>query len=230
MDPELILAGIEPAPKSSPTSAPPPPPVACSETICASLRKTDSNMSDSTLAYAIIFAIKSARKNGSRNSRPAPERCPHRMNAIRNIVVNLSRPINTIHHLQPSDTSDDELNDIVKRHFYTESLSVAPRKPSHCPEERLLALLYSKSVRLPSGQFETCLLWKSGNVVMPESYDTLMQCLRVTEKKLSKNDHLKNEYCEQINNLLKNGYAEPAPNKSTSELLLYLPHFAVMHL
>ncbi|GBP08374.1 hypothetical protein EVAR_77087_1 [Eumeta japonica] len=43
----------------------------------------------------------------------------------------LSRPINTVHHLRPSDASDIELNDIVKRHFEIESLGVAPRKPSH---------------------------------------------------------------------------------------------------
>ncbi|GBP22936.1 hypothetical protein EVAR_95336_1 [Eumeta japonica] len=82
----------------------------------------------------------------------------------------LSRPINTVHHLRPSDASDIELNDIVKRHFEIESLGVAPRKPSHDPEEGA-----------------------------------------------------------RINNLLKNGYAEPAPNPSTSERLWYLPHFAVTH-
>ncbi|GBP95617.1 hypothetical protein EVAR_57022_1 [Eumeta japonica] len=38
---------------------------------------------------------------------------------------------------------------------------------------------------------------------MPESYDTAMRRLRSMEKKLSKNDNLKREYCEQINNLLK---------------------------
>ncbi|GBP53672.1 hypothetical protein EVAR_36041_1 [Eumeta japonica] len=141
----------------------------------------------------------------------------------------LSRPINTVHHLRPSDASDIELNDIVKRHFEIESLGVAPRKPSHDPEERALVLLDSNSVRLPSGQFETCLLWKSDNETMPESYDTAMRRLRSIEKKLSKNDNLKHEYCEQINNLLKNGYAEPAPNQSTSERLWYLPHFAVTH-
>ncbi|GBP52135.1 hypothetical protein EVAR_21266_1 [Eumeta japonica] len=40
---------------------------------------------------------------------------------------------------------------------------------------------------------------------MPESYDTAMRRLRSIEKKLSKNDNLKREYCEQINNLLKMG-------------------------
>ncbi|GBP84890.1 hypothetical protein EVAR_55850_1 [Eumeta japonica] len=62
----------------------------------------------------------------------------------------LSRPINTVHHLRPSNASDIELNDIVKRHFEIESLGVAPRKPSHDPEERALVLLDSNSVRLPS--------------------------------------------------------------------------------
>ncbi|GBP06863.1 hypothetical protein EVAR_62946_1 [Eumeta japonica] len=115
----------------------------------------------------------------------------------------LSRPINTVHHLRPSDASDIELNDIVKRHFEIDP-SAWLRKPSHDPEERALVLLDSNSVRLPSGQFETCLLWKSDNETMPESYDTAMRRLR-SIKKLSKNDNLKREYCEQINNLLKMG-------------------------
>ncbi|GBP07766.1 hypothetical protein EVAR_77968_1 [Eumeta japonica] len=78
----------------------------------------------------------------------------------------LSRPINTVHHLRPSDASDIELNDIVKRHFEIESLGVAPNRATI--QKRALVLLDSNSVRLPSGQFETCLLWKSDNETMPE--------------------------------------------------------------
>ncbi|GBO98897.1 hypothetical protein EVAR_311_1 [Eumeta japonica] len=111
------------------------------------------------------------------------------------------------------------MNDIVNWRFDIESLNVAPRKPSHDPEERVLALLDSNSVKLPTGQFETCLLWKSDDKVMPESYDTAMRRLRGIKKKLLKNDCWKNEYCKQINYLLKNEYAEPAPNKFTSKRL-----------
>ncbi|GBP00355.1 hypothetical protein EVAR_61606_1 [Eumeta japonica] len=40
---------------------------------------------------------------------------------------------------------------------------MAPRKLTHDPEERAFALLDSNSVRLPSDQFETILLWKPDN-------------------------------------------------------------------
>ncbi|GBO98442.1 hypothetical protein EVAR_71737_1 [Eumeta japonica] len=49
---------------------------------------------------------------------------------------------------------------------------MAPRNPSHGPEERAFVFLDGNSVRLPSGQFKTCLLWQSDNEAMPESYDT----------------------------------------------------------
>ncbi|GBP40245.1 hypothetical protein EVAR_37646_1 [Eumeta japonica] len=50
----VTLGDIEPVPESSPTTAPPPPPTACSEINSASPRNTDSNMSESTLADAIV--------------------------------------------------------------------------------------------------------------------------------------------------------------------------------
>ncbi|GBP43247.1 hypothetical protein EVAR_39305_1 [Eumeta japonica] len=62
----VALGDIEPAPESSPTTAPPPPPTACREINSASPRNTDSNMSESTLADAIILAIKGASKEKSR--------------------------------------------------------------------------------------------------------------------------------------------------------------------
>ncbi|GBP58714.1 hypothetical protein EVAR_35492_1 [Eumeta japonica] len=62
----VTLGYIEPAPESSPTTAPRPPPTACSEINSASPRNTDSNMSESTLADAIILAIKTARKETSK--------------------------------------------------------------------------------------------------------------------------------------------------------------------
>ncbi|GBP64856.1 hypothetical protein EVAR_89935_1 [Eumeta japonica] len=78
----------------------------------------------------------------------------------------LSWPINTIHYLRPCDASDVKLNDIVKRHFDIESLSLAPSKPSHDPEERALALFDSNRLdRLPSNRFDTCQLWKSDNEI-----------------------------------------------------------------
>ncbi|GBP60270.1 hypothetical protein EVAR_14032_1 [Eumeta japonica] len=69
--------------------------------------------------------------------------CSHLTDIAENLIYDaaahmldrLSRPINTVHHLRPSDASDIELNDIVKRHFEIESLGVASRKPSHDPEE-----------------------------------------------------------------------------------------------
>ncbi|GBP53673.1 hypothetical protein EVAR_36042_1 [Eumeta japonica] len=62
----VTLGDIEPVPESSPTTAPPPPPTACSEINSASPRNTDSNMSESTLADAIVLAIKTASKETSK--------------------------------------------------------------------------------------------------------------------------------------------------------------------
>ncbi|GBP68022.1 hypothetical protein EVAR_103982_1 [Eumeta japonica] len=58
----VILGGNEPAPKPSPTLAPPPLMAARSETNSTFLRNTDSSMSESTLDDAIIFLIMSASK------------------------------------------------------------------------------------------------------------------------------------------------------------------------
>ncbi|GBP19819.1 hypothetical protein EVAR_75111_1 [Eumeta japonica] len=60
----FILVGNEAASEYSPT-APLMPPAARSETNGASLRNTDSSMSESTLADAVIFATTSASKETS---------------------------------------------------------------------------------------------------------------------------------------------------------------------
>ncbi|GBP79563.1 hypothetical protein EVAR_52021_1 [Eumeta japonica] len=52
-------------------------------------------------------------------------------------------------------------------HFDIKFLGVAPRKPSHDPEKKALALLDGNSMRLPSRHFGTYLLWKSRNKMMP---------------------------------------------------------------
>ncbi|GBP53425.1 hypothetical protein EVAR_17500_1 [Eumeta japonica] len=62
----------------------------------------------------------------------------------------LSRPINTVHHLRPSDASDIELNDIVKRHFEMNPSAWLRVNRATIQKKRALVLLDSNSVRLPS--------------------------------------------------------------------------------
>ncbi|XP_063838164.1 uncharacterized protein LOC135087291 [Ostrinia nubilalis] len=137
-----------------------------------------------------------------------------------------SVPVKFVHH---SRLMEDETEALVRRHFEIESLGVQARRPSNDADKRALDVLEKTTKRLPNGRFESGLLWKNERETLPNNYHQAHQRLINMEKKLDKDPALKTSYEEQIENLLKNGYAEKAPETTTPGRTFYLPHFAVMH-
>ncbi|GBP54134.1 hypothetical protein EVAR_46500_1 [Eumeta japonica] len=123
-------------------------------------KNTNSHTAFQSSNRSSIIGVELYRNKLKQSRYPACRLLEPTVPAPRECCSSPSRPVNTTHHLRPSDTSNDQLNNIVKQHIDIESLDVTPHKPSHDPAERALALLGSDSVRLTSGQFETRLLWK----------------------------------------------------------------------
>lgn len=124
---------------------------------------------------------------------------------------------------------EDRLEKLVKDHFALEALGVKPRLPSTDIEAKAMDILKKTTRRLDNGRFETGLLWKNEDEEMPDNYKAAENRLRGIEKKLDKDASLKEEYGRQVKNLLDSGYAEEAPQQSSSKRKWYLPHFAVTH-
>lgn len=85
---------------------------------------------------------------------------------------------------------------------------------------------------LDNGKWEIGLLWKSEEVVLPQSKSTALRRLNIMERKMDSDPILKSKYCEQVEQFLVKGYArelsqEEAENET--QRTWYLPHFAVKH-
>lgn len=121
------------------------------------------------------------------------------------------------------------LEELVKNHFRLESLCIEPRKPKEDPEQKAIQILEETSRRLPEGRFETGLLWKEKDRQIPNNYNEAERRLRSLEKRLDKDEDLKQKYEERMDNLFQSGYAEPAPTPAPEGKTWYLPHFPVIN-
>lgn len=136
--------------------------------------------------------------------------------------------VNSVNHCS---IAHDEgcIEAMIKKHFELDALGIQQRRPSNDADEKALETLRQTVKRRPDGRFEAGLLWKSDNETLPCNYRQALSRLQGIERKLEKNAALKEEYSNQIGNLLRNGYAEEAPEESSPNRTFYLPHFAVTH-
>ncbi|CAK1596115.1 unnamed protein product [Parnassius mnemosyne] len=136
-------------------------------------------------------------------------------------------PHQRVHTANELYTSEENINDQLREYFALESLMINPRKPDSDPEKQAEEILNSSTRQLEDGHIETALLWKKKNIEMPGNYETAINRLVSIEKKLDRNEELKQKYNEEMNSLIQKGYAEIAPKNSTPGKTWYLPHFDV---
>lgn len=140
----------------------------------------------------------------------------------------LIKPVAFVNYVTPA-SKPSSIDDLIRDHFSLDSLGIQPKRPQKDPELQALKILDETTKQLPSGQFETGLLWKPENLTMPESRRQAERRLYSIERKLERNPESKEEYHKQMKNLFEKGYAEPAPEISESKRVWYLPHFTVIH-
>ncbi|XP_026730254.1 uncharacterized protein LOC113495628 [Trichoplusia ni] len=139
-----------------------------------------------------------------------------------NAVVNFT-------HYGRATSEGEDIEEVVREHFQLESLGIQNRLPSNDSDRRALETLEKTTKRLPSGQFEAGLLWKKEGETLPNNYNQAFRRLVNIEKKLDREEDVKEYYEKQIQTLIENGYAEKAPVRTTKGKTFYLPHFAVVH-
>ena len=135
--------------------------------------------------------------------------------------------VNFIHHHE--DSANKDIEDIVRHHFQLESLGIQDRLPKNDSDRRALEILDKQTRRLANGQFETGLLWKTDEESLPNNYSQSYRRLIGIEKRLDKDEAIKESYEKQIKNLIEQGYAEKALPSASEGRTFYLPHFAVVH-
>ncbi|XP_045494845.1 uncharacterized protein LOC123693694 [Colias croceus] len=138
-------------------------------------------------------------------------------------------PVLFCSHLSEAEKSPDTLENMMKKYFELESIGIEPKRQRSDPEQQALNILEKKSQRLPSGRYETGLLWRDESADTPNNYGDTLKRLKTLEKKLDKDGELKRQYEERIENLLSSGYAEKAQTPPTGGRVWYLPHFPVIN-
>ena len=107
---------------------------------------------------------------------------------------------------------DDDLHAIVKRIFSTEAFGVQVVKtPLLSKEEQRARELMDTHSRQIGPKWETCLLWKTDEVQLPESKAIALRALRGIEKKMDRDENFATQYCEKIEDYLAKGYARTVP-------------------
>lgn len=113
--------------------------------------------------------------------------------------------------------SQNCIENMIKNQFELDSIGITPKKPINDPEERALSILRTTTRRLPEGRFECGLLWKTDGEIMPPNRESALKRFTAIERKMSKDRAFKTKYSEQVENLLKNGYAEIALTPPTRD-------------
>ncbi|XP_072930335.1 uncharacterized protein [Epargyreus clarus] len=131
----------------------------------------------------------------------------------------------TVHN----EEEEERIEDLMKNFFDLDAIGIEPKHPKNDPNERAISILEKRSRRLPNGQFETGLLWRNDDVVLPNNKNSAIRRLEGIERKLDKDANLKRQYNEQMAHLLDSGYAELATSSPRPGRIWYLPHFPVIN-
>ncbi|GBP48740.1 hypothetical protein EVAR_88201_1 [Eumeta japonica] len=118
----------------------------------------------------------------------------------------IGQHVHYVHNL--TATTEDNMDEQLRRYFAIESLAITPKRPSNDPEQRAVNILKESTTQLEDGHYQTGLLWKEQQTKMPNNYENAMKRLITTEKKIDRDVELRNKYKEQMKALVNKGYAE----------------------
>jgi hypothetical protein len=136
---------------------------------------------------------------------------------------------NPSYHL--CESGDDELHRLVKESFTKENFGVKVTQSNIRSREdvRAEAILKETTKRI-GHRYETGLLWKSSNFILPESKSMAFMRLKCTERRMDKDASFAQQYNLKIAEYLTKGYVRklsPEEAAVTTTRTFYLPHFGV---
>ena len=89
----------------------------------------------------------------------------------------------------------------------------------------------NSNIAFKDGHFELPLLWKDVSVEFPESISMARKRLDAVKRRFLRDNGLKEMYCQQMESVLKHGYAEEVPKDEweSSNRVWYIPHHPVIN-
>ena len=132
-----------------------------------------------------------------------------------------------VHHTE----NDKDIGRQLKNFWNVESFGVDTRaKALRSKEDQRAGEILNQTACRRGDHWETGLLWKSDNEVLPESKKVEEQRFRTLEKKMAKDPYFKRQYEKTIEEYCTKKYARiltAEEERLTTPRTWYLPHFAV---
>ncbi|XP_053690800.1 uncharacterized protein LOC128743113 [Sabethes cyaneus] len=120
----------------------------------------------------------------------------------------LSSAVVNFHAVEP--VSNQALHDMIRSQYVMEEAGVTPAGiPESAENERAREILQSTTVRVGC-RFETGLLWRDDERKFPDSYPMAVRRMQALERKLLKNEALRQNVEKQITDYQLKGYAHIA--------------------
>lgn len=136
-------------------------------------------------------------------------------------------------HVGGVDVKYERLNELVRAYFSTDDFGVKiPANLIESDDAMRARRILDDTTRRVGRRFETGLLWRSDNVVLPDNYDDAVRRLYTVEAKMRRDANYAALYKAEIESYVAKGYARKmtrAEARTHSSRTWYLPHFAVLN-
>lgn len=139
-------------------------------------------------------------------------------------------------HVSHGEKDDlDLLHDMVKQQWQMDNFGIEKAGTSTramSKEDKRAQNILDKTMRRKGERYETGLLWKDENMVLPESKSVAMRRLFSTERKMDRNLQFGKAYCEKMLDLEGKGYIRKLSKEEidvSNPKTWYLPHFGVVN-
>ncbi|XP_055918431.1 uncharacterized protein LOC129950523 [Eupeodes corollae] len=145
----------------------------------------------------------------------------------------IRHPMNQIFNVNfAAKPEEEELHDLVKSFWVLDSVPIANDDSKISREDqRALLILENTTRRTSENRWESGLLWKQDDVMLPKGSKTMAyKRLLSLERRLDKDEILKSAYKNIIVDYLEKGYLRelPIPDHRRGQYF-YLPHFPVLN-
>ena len=124
----------------------------------------------------------------------------------------------------------DPLMTRLDRFWALESAGLFENVKAPSVNDKKVAKLWEDEVIMVNGHFQLPIPFKGSGPALPDNFPSALQRLRQLKRRLLRDDRLKQQYAEGMADLLKKGYAEPAPERESSQPdVWYIPHHPVFN-
>lgn len=127
-------------------------------------------------------------------------------------------------------SEEQRIGDMMEKYFSQEDFGVKVPKLNQSPEDKIALDILEKTTKRVGGCYETGLLWRINNVIMPNNFKMCLRRLISIESKMKINPKFSEAYKAKIQEYLDKKYAKKLSEDELATIssnMWILPHFGV---